>query len=175
MVEVFKDVKGYIGLYQVSNLGNVKGLKNNKLLSQKTSKCGYKEVNLFKDRKGKSITVHRLVAQTFIPNPDNKPQVNHIDGNKENNTVSNLEWITNYDNMQHSIRTGLRDNKKIGELVKEKRGKKVMQYDLDGNFIKCWNSVREVADELNIDRHTIRKVCKGETKQTHNYIFFYAI
>ena len=77
--------------------------------------------------------------------------------------------------LHYSIRTGLRDNKKIGELVKEKRGIKVMQYDVDGNFIKCWKSVREASLGLNIDRHTIRKVCKGEMKKTHNYIFFYAI
>lgn len=175
MVEVFKDVKGYEGLYRVSNLGNVLGIKHNKLLSQKTNKYGYKEVNLFKNRKGKSITVHRLVAQTFIPNNDNKPQVNHIDGDKANNVVNNLEWTTNNENMLHASTTGLRDNKQIGMIVKEKRGKKVMQYDLDGRFIKCWNSVREVADELNIDRHAVRKVCKGEAHQTHNYIFIYAV
>lgn len=160
--------------YRVSNLGRVMNDKY-KILSQKTNKCGYKEVNIKIDGKFKTQLVHRLVAKAFIDNPDNKPQVNHINGDKTCNRVENLEWITNDDNIKHSIKTGLRDIKKIAKTTREKCGKKIIQYDLDNNFIKEWDSLREVADTLKIDRHCIRRVCKGEMKKVKGYIFRYSL
>lgn len=119
MNEVWKDVAGYEGLYQVSNLGRVKNLKRKvpyakgmrtipeRILQNHTNKYGYVYVRLYKDAKGKNIKLHRIVAQAFIENPENKRCVNHIDGNKENNRVENLEWVTHSENMQHASDNGL--------------------------------------------------------------------
>ena len=110
MQEIYKDIPGFEGYYQVSNLGNVKSLKtlnngNPKILSQENSKSKktiYKRVKLHKNGKVTRSLVHRLVALTFIKNPDNKPQVNHIDNDTTNNNVSNLKWCTASENMRHS-------------------------------------------------------------------------
>lgn len=107
MQEIWKDIKEYEGLYQISNLGNVKSLKRNKLLKPIKDKDGYLCVTLYKMCKLKEKKVHRLVAQTFILNPENKPQVNHIDGNKQNNVVNNLEWCTRLENIEHAWKIGL--------------------------------------------------------------------
>lgn len=108
-VEEWRDIEGYEGLYQVSNLGRVKSLKprykNKIILKQEINHFGYLQICLSNPRK--THKVHRLVAQAFIPNPENKPQVNHIDGNKLNNKVENLEWNTAHENNLHACRTGL--------------------------------------------------------------------
>ena len=123
--EVWKDIEGYEGLYQVSTCGNIKSLakprkngngrsytQKEKLLKQTFTSTGYKKVELYKDGKRKGFKVHRLVAIAFIPNPDNKPEVNHIDGNKINNNIDNLEWVTSSENSIHAYETGLSPNKK---------------------------------------------------------------
>lgn len=115
MEEIWKDIEDYEGLYQVSNFGRIKSLKrtvmrrNNrqytekeKILNQYNNKKGYKYVCLCKEGKAKSIKTHRLVAETFIPNIFNKEQVNHIDYDKANNIVTNLEWVTNKENYEHA-------------------------------------------------------------------------
>lgn len=99
MEEVWKDIKGYEKLYQVSNLGRVKSLKTNKILKSNPT-FSYKFVGLYKNKRCKLITIHRLVATTFIENPNNYNIINHIDGNVNNNNVSNLEWCTQKHNMQ---------------------------------------------------------------------------
>lgn len=122
--EVWKDIEGYEGLYQVSTCGNIKSLpkvrrngtgtyiQKERLLKPSNTSTGYKKVELCKDGKRKSFKVHRLVAIAFIPNPDNKPEVNHIDGNKINNNIDNLEWVTSSENSVHAYETGLNSNKK---------------------------------------------------------------
>lgn len=113
--EIWKDIKGYEGLYQVSNLGRVKSLERilhycdgrhrpvkEKLLSCGVCKVGYRQVKLRLNKKTKTHYVHRLVANTFILNLESKPQVNHKDGNKINNNIDNLEWVTHSENLQHS-------------------------------------------------------------------------
>lgn len=106
MIEIFKDIEGYEGRYKVSNLGNVystpKDGKPNRLLKQEVLTLGYKRVSLSKDGKVKRFVVHRLVAQTFIPNLENKPVVNHIDNTPSNNRVDNLEWCTQQENIAHA-------------------------------------------------------------------------
>lgn len=106
--EEWRDVKGYGGDYQTSTFGRVKSLKNGKVRILKPFLTGlYMQVELHKDDKGKTFQVNRLVAETFIPNSDNLPEVNHIDGRKLNNHVSNLEWVTHQSNMRHAVDTGL--------------------------------------------------------------------
>ena len=121
-VEIWKDIENF-SKYQVSNLGRIKskgrytkvGIKNQDKCYRKEcivdgfiNKKGYKQVTLYDDNgKPKTMRVHKLVALAFIENEDNLPQINHKDGNKQNNCVDNLEWISNYDNIQHAIKNGL--------------------------------------------------------------------
>lgn len=101
-MEIFKDIQGLEGQYQISNLGNVKSLKRNKLLKPDVADKGYKRVSLSNDGKVTRYLIHRLVAEAFIDNPDNKPFINHKDNNPRNNHVSNLEWCTHSENMIHA-------------------------------------------------------------------------
>lgn len=116
MEEVWKDVKGYEGLYMVSSFGRVKSLDRIDSMGRKRfgrflkctpSKFGYPRVSLVKDGRPQYISVHRLVAINFIPNPSHKPEVNHIDANKNNNCVNNLEWVTPKENSNHAIKLNL--------------------------------------------------------------------
>lgn len=171
--EVWKDIKGYENLYQASNLGRIRSLdkyvngRNSKRLvkgrelSLFNDRYGYKIVNLYKNKKIKLFKVHRLVAETFIPNPNNLPQVNHKDENKENNNVDNLEWITLIDNCNYGTR-----NQRIS--------KKINQYDLNGNYIRTWDSIILIERELNIFHSRIIEVCKGQRKQIGGYKWKYA-
>lgn len=99
----WKLIEGFDGIYSVSNYGEVRNNKTGKLMKLRKNEKGYLRTSLTKNGNQKSVRVHRLVAQAFIPNPENKPQVNHIDFNKENNCVSNLEWVTNQENAQYSV------------------------------------------------------------------------
>lgn len=119
MEEIWKDVPGFEGLYQVSNTGKVKSIatkvnhrygsrkRAEKLKSLATNENGYATVNLYKENKLKVFKVHRLVAQCFIPNPYSKKTVNHIDANKLNNNLPNLEWATHSENLLHAHRNNL--------------------------------------------------------------------
>ena len=171
MEEIWKDIKGYEGLYQVSNLGKVKRLRfinkhtnieKETIKSQKIRKDGYLEVVLYKDGKGKCIQVHRIVATAFIPNIENKPQVNHIDGNKKNNIVKNLEWVTRSENMRHSARQ-LRNNVK-----------KINQYDLNDRYLATYSSIT-IAGEINgIRESSIANVLTGRRNKAYGYKWRYA-
>lgn len=144
--EVWKDIPNYEGLYQVSNFGNIKSLTRKRidrnqilqerLLTKRTKENGYQIITLCKESKEKKCYVHRLVAQAFIPNPNNLPEINHKDENKLNNNVNNLEWCTRIYNANYN------------ELPK-KQYKKVFQYDLDGNFIKEWESIKSIKKHFN--------------------------
>lgn len=123
MEEVWEDVKGYEGLYKVSNTGQIKALYRRidkgkchrewkeHLLKFSIDNCGYFRTSLAKNGVNRTVKVHRVVAEAFIPNPSNLPQVNHKDGNKQNNCVENLEWVTQSENLKHAFSTGLKTNK----------------------------------------------------------------
>ena len=184
--EIWKDIQGYEGLYQVSNLGRIKsGYKS--IILQPGVCRGYLIVNLYKDKKGLSQKVHRLVAQAFIPNPENKPTVNHKDGNKQNNCVSNLEWATIKEQNNHALKLGLMENAKkiraknmknitIKYLKKrsEKLKKPVNQYDLNGKFIKMYSSAFEACKINNFNNPSnIRNCCQGTTDTAYGYKWNY--
>lgn len=110
--EIWKDIVGYEGVYQVSNFGNILSLNYNhtkkmKILKPSIDGCGYKIVSLFSNKRKTTKTIHRLVAIAFIPNPLNKPEVNHINGIKSDNNLSNLEWLTISENCKHKYKIGL--------------------------------------------------------------------
>jgi hypothetical protein len=174
MNEIYKDIKGYEGFYQVSNLGNIKRLEHTKynLLTKTNSvykehlvkKCinkkGYYQVTLCKNSKIKPINVHRLVAEAFIPNFDNLPCINHIDGNKSNNRVDNLEWCSFKYNVQHAYKNNLMLN-----------CKKVKQYDLNGSYFKEYNSINEANKQTNINQGNISMCILGKRKSAGGYIW----
>ncbi len=189
--EIWKDVKGYEGLYQVSNLGRAKSLgrKNcsniclkDKILNPSLDhKNGYKRVCLCRNNNEKRVGIHRLVAEVFIPNPENKPCVNHKDGNKLNNRVDNLEWCTAKENNQHAIKTGLVDIEKRKNIMREigkrnykNNGKKIKQYSKNGNLIKTWDSIIDASKELNISNTSISNCLKGRCKTACGYRWKYA-
>lgn len=161
MIEEWRDIEGFEG-YQVSNYGQVKSLNyrctgKEQILKQTTNKGGYKVIFL----KKKHCSVHRLVAQAFIPNPDGKSDVNHISGDKTDNTVFNLEWNTRQENVRHAFDNGLASNKY--------HEKKIICHQ-NGEI---YNSLKEAGEMLNIPSCGICSVLKGTQKTTHGYTFSY--
>ena len=164
MEEEFKEIIGYEGLYWVSNLGNVKSKR--KQLKICLNVYGYPVVNLSKEGKMKTFTVHRLVALHFIDNPYNLPQVNHKDECKINNCVTNLEWCTQQQNHDYGTR-----NERTGYSQMNKQGSKVLlQYDLQGNFIKEFPSVNEASRELGKSQANISRCANGFKNQAYGFI-----
>lgn len=177
MKEIWKDIQGYEGFYMVSNKGRVKSLnyKNSgheQILKPKKHNFGYLQVQL-NSVENKTFTIHRLVAQAFIPNPLNLPLVNHKDENKQNNCVENLEWCDNSYNVRYSLGLHIRNG-----CGKRREGKlyqlKVNQYDLNGNYIKTWDNARSVFIETKMSDWCISECCRGNRKKAYGYTWQYA-
>ena len=162
MIEIWKDIKDYEGLYQISNLGRIKSLYNYRrdgtnILKPKI-KHGYYQIGLRKNGIRKFYNVHRLVAIAFIPNPNNLPCVNHKDENKLNNNINNLEWCTIAYNNTYGTRI---------ERVVKKTGKHVIQFDLQNNQIKEYISISQAAREMNTSAGNIYNCCMNKPNYNH--------
>lgn len=150
MKEIYKDIEGYEGLYQVSNYGNVKSLISKKVLKPLEVK-GYLQIGLHKDKKKKLYKIHRLVADTFLDNPNKYEEVNHIDEDKTNNNVTNLEWCTHFYNINYS------------------QSKKVMCIETG----LIYTSTMEVERVLGFSRQNISSTCKGKYKTMYGFHWKY--
>lgn len=158
----------YEGLYQVSNWGRIMSLNYRntgkaELMNPGTNTDGYFKVNLRKNGKRKMCYVHRLIAQTFIPNPENKSEVNHIDEDKTNNRVDNLEWKWHKDNINHGTHN---------ERSAKARSKTVLQFSLTGEFIREWESTMECGRN-GFNQGAVAACCRGELKQYKGFLWMY--
>ena len=243
MIEIWKSIEGYEGIYEISSLGRVKSLSREKImpngticftkekiLKQNRNINGYISISLYKNNKCHAFRIHRLVAKAFIENPNKFSEVNHKDENKENNKYINLEWcdktynnnygtkkqrqidtrsktiyqydingylIREWNNISEASNKGYsreciykcaigsniihkdsfwsyeKHNKEyfIEKLNKKLNKRKIIQYDLDGNFIKIWESVNQIHNELGYDKSCISECLNNKRKYTHNSIF----
>ena len=158
LAETWKKIPNY-DIYFVSNKGRVKSVRNGKetYIFQSKNDRGYLYVSLYKNNIRKNYRVHRLVAEAFLPNQNHFLEVNHIDENKANNNVENLEWCTHKYNSSYGTRTS-----RIIPKTIEKTRTPVDQYDLDGNLIKEWYSMNEASRTLNLIQQNISKCCHGK-------------
>ena len=175
--EVWRDVKGYEGLYQVSDQGRVKSLERTfidkigreryvkeRILKPSFNGRGYLFVNLYAGGKPKMHKVHRLVCQSFHDNPENKLDVNHINENKTDNRACNLEWSTRKENCNHGTRN-------VRMAIAKSRP--IAQYTLNGKLLKVWPSAKEVGRQTGFSRGSISKVANGKRKQAYGCIWKY--
>ena len=173
LIEEWKDIPGYEGLYQASNLGRIKRIlfvnnittkKENKILKTRINKNNREQVMLYKNGKRKNKTVHRLVASAFLPNPNNYPEVNHIDGNSINNILTNLEWCTKKYNMKHAYDNNLTHMKEYNR----KKSKPIIRND----GVK-YDNAYAAAKDLGVTVFAVRDVLKKRTHTCKGYKFNY--
>ena len=190
--EKWKTIRGYSGRYEVSSYGRVKSLPRIKI---RTSKCGnsyasnnagmilkkilinsgYEQVTLHKEGDSERILVHRLVGESFIKNPQNKPQINHKDGNKKNNSLSNLEWVTASENGLHAYRELGRIPSQLGKFsYKHPRAKAVLQKTTRGSVVKLWKCGLDAVRDGGFESSCISRCCSGKSNVHKGFIWEYA-
>lgn len=182
-MEEWKDIKGYKGHYKINRNGDVFSYSTNKLLAKTISTPKYYVVSLWKNNKGKTIPIHRLLAEAFIPKIEGKTLVNHIDGNKLNNDLTNLEWCTCSENNKHAYDNYLKiPSEKLKQSARERalernknklRSIPVVQIDTDGNLIQEYQSIREAAKASKSKEQNVSKVCRGIKLSIKNKIFMF--
>lgn len=181
MEEIWKDKKDYEGLYMVSNWSRVKSFDRwvkgrngsvrfckGRILKPVPNSFGYLLVKLCKDGKVKAFAVHRLVAEAFLPNPHNYPCVNHKDENKQNNNVSNLEWCS----AQYNNTYGTRIERVAEKTTNGKCSKPVLQYTIDGEFVREWKSTAECGRN-GFNQGAVAACCLGKLKTYKGFIWKY--
>jgi hypothetical protein len=164
-----KWVQGFEGIYSVDMTGSVNSYhrKKKKKLKCYNNSSGYLIVDFYKDRKRKQYIAHRLIAETLIPNPENKPEVNHIDGDKTNNDISNLEWNTRKENICHAFSTGLKNSEHLRRAV--------VQLDkATKEVIVKYNSITDAHRQTGINRSSITSTCQGKRETAGEFIWRYA-
>lgn len=187
MQEEWRSIEGYEGKYEVSSLGRVKSLSDNKgrerelILVPRIAKNGYLYLNLWKGSKAKSRKIHRLVAETFIKRPSGAQCVNHKNGVKTDNRLENLEWCTYSQNTKHAYTNGLIkptdgcNNGMYGRHgVEHPSSKRVEQYTLDGEHIGTWDSCIEAGKALGVNGANIQRCARGDRKTAHGYLWKYS-
>lgn len=172
-MEIWIDIKGYEGLYQVSNFGNVRSLNyhrtgHTRVLSPVENGLGYLKVCLCKNGKGKTFRIHRLVAEAFLPNWCEGQQVNHIDEDKTNNHVNNLEWC----DIKYNINHGTRNERVAEKNTNGKLSKIVLQFTKNGELVREWPSTQE-AERKGFNHGHIVSCCSGKLKSYKGYIWKY--
>jgi len=188
MQEIWKDIKGFEGSYQVSNLGNIRSLTRKvntfygvrtvkgKILKPLKTNTNYFRVDLKQNQKHNYLSIHKLVAETFIPNPNNYPVINHKDNNPLNNCLDNLEWCTQSYNVQYAYKNGNAKPTtgcfKKGNIPHNR--KKVNQYSKDGKFLRTFISIKEAASSVDTVPSNINQCLSGSTKTAKGYIWRYA-
>ena len=182
----WKDIEGYNGKYQISDTGAVRSFMKGKsiIMKQRRDKDGYMLISLYKDKKPKTYKVHRLVAQHFLPNIENYPQINHINEKKDDNHASNLEWCDckyniNYGNHNTRCAESLRGKKHTAERIEKIRAnapgsKKVIMLTPDKERIREFRSASEAARYLNGSATNVTAVIRGRSKTYKGYIFAYS-
>lgn len=159
--EEWKDIKGYEGLYRISNWGRVFSTHTNRVIKNRLT-GRYLQVSLSKNGKITQPLVHRLVAEAFIPNTDNLPQVNHKDEDKTNNRVDNLEWCSCEYNNNYGTHC---------QRISKTKSIEVEQWSLDGELIKVWSSQQEIKRILGFHQSNISKCCNGERHTAHDFVW----
>lgn len=178
-MEIYKDVKGFEGLYKVSNYGNIKSLERKEIcknilrirgerILKPSLRRGYLFVTLSKNGQKKGVNIHKIVADHFLENIFNYPQIDHIDGDKENNNVENLRWVTAKQNSNNKNSPNTFLGKKIN-----KGGKIVLQFDLDDNLINEWVTTMEIQRVLGYQRGNISNCCNGLVKTAYGFKWKY--
>lgn len=178
MQEQWKAIPGYEGLYEASTLGKIRSVyRYRRVLKPMISSTGYERVDLFNNKKRKQYFVHRLVAMTFIPNPEGKPIVNHMDESKTNNHVDNLEWVTHIENCNYgtaikrrTMHTDYSNRHSNANQIKAV-SKPIEQYTKDGEFIQRWESASECSRKTGIPISSIRRSATGERKTAGGFVF----
>ena len=183
MKEIWKDIKGYEGIYQVSNLGKVKRITFingtckmpcERFMTPTDNGNGYLIVGLSKNGKRKNFYLHRLVAETFIPNPENKPEVNHKKGNRYDNRAKKLEWVTSSENQNHAKEVlKVKYNLEGLNISREKQKRKVAMLDKNGNVIKVFDSIADAGRYINAGFSGICGCCRGVYKTIKGYKWKY--
>ena len=181
-MEEWRDIEDYKGKYQVSNIGRVKSLERTiwtgkgyyktlpeRILKLRKRKDGYLQIKLYKDGAEKVYLVHRLVSEAFIPNPNNLPEINHKDENKQNNCVDNLEWCSRSYNNRYNGRA-----KKAGKKLAEKLSKPVYSISKESGLITYWKSATVASRQIGISQSNICNCLKGKRKSTGGFYWIYS-
>lgn len=168
MEEIWKDIEGFEGLYQVSNFGRIKRVTTGRILKGDKNNDGYLRVKLYKNNTKSNKSIHRLVAEAFIPNPENKPQVNHVNEDKTNNSLDNLEWMTAKENINHGTR-----NKRVSKAISKSNSIPIIATNIKNGESTEFYGISECGRQLGLHQQNISKVLAGTRRHTGGYTFKY--